>query len=102
MARMLALAVLALPVAAALAGASPATAADVCTCRAPGGKRVELGGTACLPTPAGPRLARCIMDVNILSWQNLDTPCIVSFTPIPQAARRLAGLSPRAATATTP
>jgi len=77
--------------------AAPALAVDICTCRAPGGKRVELGGTACLPTPAGPRLARCTVDVNIMSWKFLDTPCTVSQTPLPPGGHRLA-----AAVATTP
>jgi hypothetical protein len=78
---------------ATLLGTSLVGAADVCSCRAPAGKRVELGGTACLPTPTGPRLARCVMDVNILSWQILDTPCVVSFTPLPDGWHRLAGLA---------
>ena len=64
-----------------------------CTCRGPGGARVELGGTSCLPSSTGPRLARCVMDVNILSWQILETPCVVSFTPAPEGWRRLAGLA---------
>ena len=58
----------------------PVSAADICTCRAPG-RRVELGGTTCLQTPRGPRLARCVVDVNIMSWQILDVPCAISFLP---------------------
>jgi hypothetical protein len=86
-------------VAACLAGALVVTtrAAEAeepaCTCRGPGGARVELGGTSCLPSPTGPRLARCVMDVNILSWQFLETPCVVSFTPLPEGWRHLAGLA---------
>lgn len=73
-----------------------------CTCRGPGGKRVELGATLCLSTPTGPRLARCVMDVNILSWQVLDAPCVVSFTPLPDGWRRLAGLAAKPAVPETP
>ena len=83
---------------ATVADASPAAAID-CTCRAPG-RRVELGATACLPTPNGPRLARCVMDVNITSWQNLDLPCPVSSAPEPAPTRRTASLA--ATPATTP
>ena len=72
------------------------------TCRAPGGLRVELGGTTCLSTPAGPRLARCVMDVNILSWQVLDEPCVVSWTPLPQGWRHVAVLAADPAPATRP
>ena len=77
-----------------LLGASVAAGADVCTCRAPGGRRVELGGTTCLATPAGPRLARCVMDVNILSWQILDIPCPVSEAPHSIAPWRTTAASP--------
>ena len=78
----------------ALHVATQAAGADepVCTCRAPGSLRVELGGTTCLATPAGPRLARCTMDVNILSWQILDAPCTVSLGP-PTPRQRLAALT---------
>ncbi len=61
---------------------SSADAAE-CTCRAPG-RRIELGGTLCLPTPNGPRLALCVMDLNITSWKILDVPCPVSMTPTPE------------------
>lgn len=60
----------------ALACAGEASAID-CTCRA-GGARYELGDTACLRTPAGPRLARCEMDQNVTSWKTLAVPCAVS------------------------
>jgi len=94
MARSLDLAILGLSLAAAaLSGATPARADAACTCRGPAGKRIELGGTMCLATPAGPRLARCVMDVNILSWQTLDAPCVVSGTPVPGGTHRLAGLA---------
>jgi hypothetical protein len=80
--------------------AVPASAADICTCRAPG-KRVELGGTTCLQTPRGPRLARCVVDVNIMSWQILDTPCPISFLPdgVPRAMTVVHLAPPIAATA---
>lgn len=70
---------------------APAAAADVCTCRAPG-KRVELGGTTCLQTPKGPRLARCVVDVNVMSWQILDVPCPIALR---RPTDRLAALAAR-------
>jgi hypothetical protein len=72
---------------------APSSAADVCTCRAPG-KRVELGGTTCLQTPQGPRLARCVVDVNIMSWQILDIPCPVSEAPHFSRPSHTAAMSP--------
>ena len=54
-----------------------ATAAADCTCRAPGGQ-FELGQTACLTTPQGPRLATCGMVLNNPSWQFSEAPCTVS------------------------
>jgi hypothetical protein len=56
--------------------ASWAAAAE-CTCRAPG-RQVELGQTACLMTPKGPRLATCGMALNNTSWQFSQTPCTLS------------------------
>jgi hypothetical protein len=53
---------------------SPQAAAD-CTCRA-FGLDVELGGSACLTTPDGPRYAVCGMVLNNTSWQFSDTPCV--------------------------
>jgi hypothetical protein len=85
-----------------LLGASAAGAADTCTCRAPGGLRVELGGTTCLSTPTGPRLARCVMDVNILSWQFLEAPCVVSWSPVPQDRLRFAVVAAEPGPTTAP
>ena len=73
-----------------LIGSPRAAADDACTCRGSGGERVALGATTCLATPTGPRLARCTMDVNILSWQILDAPCPVSLGSPSPAWRRLA------------
>ena len=39
-----------------------------CTCRA-FGRSFELGQTACLQTPKGPRMAVCVMVLNMTSWQ---------------------------------
>jgi hypothetical protein len=64
---------------AALDASWPA-AASVCTCRAPG-RQVELGQTACLMTPKGPRLATCGMVLNNTSWQFSESPCTVSDVP---------------------
>jgi hypothetical protein len=65
--------------------ASGATA-DAGTCRAQG-RHYELGQTACLNTPNGPRLATCAMVVNNSSWKFSDTPCTVSDASPPGAAR---------------
>jgi hypothetical protein len=46
-----------------------------CTCRARN-RNFELGQTACLQTPSGPRLAVCVMVLNNTSWQISDTPCV--------------------------
>lgn len=43
---------------------APAALAD-CTCRGRDGTAVELGGTICLNTTEGPRLARCEMVQNV-------------------------------------
>lgn len=54
------------------AAVSPASAD--CTCRARG-VVVHHGQTACIPTPAGPRLARCEMVSNMSSWKFLEEAC---------------------------
>ena len=46
-----------------------------CTCRARG-RNFELGQSACLQTPKGPRIAVCAMVLNNTSWQLSETPCI--------------------------
>jgi len=46
-----------------------------CTCRARG-RSFELGQSACLQTPKGPRIAVCAMVLNNTSWQLSETPCI--------------------------
>ncbi|PSC02866.1 hypothetical protein SLNSH_21975 [Alsobacter soli] len=51
-----------------------------CTCRAQG-RTFEIGETACLRTPEGSRIARCVMVINVPSWQPTATPC-------PQASLR--------------
>jgi hypothetical protein len=62
---------------ASLAGASSPAQASECKCRAPG-KAVELGETACLATPKGPRLATCGIVLNNTAWQFSETPCVVA------------------------
>jgi hypothetical protein len=54
----------------------PAVASE-CTCRAPG-RQFELGQTACLMSPKGPRLATCGMALNNTSWQFSESPCTLS------------------------
>jgi hypothetical protein len=61
---------------AVLAAFDSATSADPqCTCRALG-RSFELGQSACLPSPKGPRIAVCVMVLNMTSWQISDTPCV--------------------------
>jgi hypothetical protein len=38
-----------------------------CSCRA-NGRSYEPGERACIATPAGPRLARCVLVQNVTSW----------------------------------
>lgn len=47
-----------------------------CTCRA-FGRNFELGASACLMTPSGPRLAVCGMVLNNTSWRFSDAACAV-------------------------
>ena len=56
----------------------PLAALPPCTCRSPQGE-IELGGEACLRTPAGPRQARCVLVLNNTSWALSETPC----SPVP-------------------
>jgi hypothetical protein len=58
-----------------LAACFMSQAAADCTCRA-FGQDVELGGSACLTTPDGPRHAVCGMVLNNTSWQFSDMPCV--------------------------
>jgi hypothetical protein len=66
-----------------LAVAEPALAQSVrpedtkCSCRAPG-RRALLGDTLCLDTAEGPRLAMCVMNQNVTSWQISNEGCLVS------------------------
>jgi hypothetical protein len=60
---------------AAAASFMPLPAAADCTCRAHG-RDFELGRSACLSTPNGPRYATCGMVLNNTSWQVSDTPCM--------------------------
>lgn len=48
-----------------------------CTCRGLG-QNFELGETACLETPKGPRIATCGMNLNNTSWLFSDTPCVAA------------------------
>lgn len=66
----------------ALVGASllalipaPAVADPDCTCRGPGGRLFHQGETTCLPSPDGPRLARCAMALNNTSWAYTKERC---------------------------
>ncbi len=45
-----------------------------CTCRFKG-ENVPLGGRRCLQTPAGPRTAECVLELNVTSWRALGQAC---------------------------
>ena len=51
-----------------------AQTAAPCTCRAQG-RVFGLGETICLRTAEGPRLAQCVMEINVTSWRFADQPC---------------------------
>lgn len=64
-------------------GAAPAQAPEAppgrppCTCRA-NGRSYELGERACIPGPAGWRMAECRMAQNVTSWALSSEACEVS------------------------
>src|SRR5689334_25061548 len=68
---------------------SAAAADPNCICRARG-KEFELGQSACLPSPKGPRMATCGMVLNNTSWQFTETPCVISEVPETAPDRRSA------------
>jgi hypothetical protein len=45
-----------------------------CYCRAQG-RRFGMGDQVCLRSPDGPRLARCVMDLNVTSWRFTGESC---------------------------
>ena len=45
-----------------------------CYCRAEG-RMFAPGEKVCLRTAAGPRLAQCSMEINVMSWRLTETPC---------------------------
>jgi hypothetical protein len=45
-----------------------------CYCRAEG-RMFAPGEKVCLRTAAGPRLAQCGMEINVMSWRLTETPC---------------------------
>jgi uncharacterized membrane protein len=45
-----------------------------CYCRAKG-NRIEVGQTACLSSPDGPRQATCAMSQNVTTWRFSERPC---------------------------
>jgi hypothetical protein len=71
-----------------------ATASE-CICRAQG-RQFELGQTACLVTPKGPRLATCGMVLNNTSWQFSEVPCTISDASPPDTPRPLQAARDRA------
>ena len=80
---------------------APAALAD-CTCRGRDGTAVELGGTICLNTTEGPRLARCEMVQNVSSWRTTGDSCpTVLLSPISRPPL-LALCAPAASSPTPP
>ena len=45
-----------------------------CYCRAQG-KMFAPGEKVCLRTAEGPKLAQCMMEINVMSWSITETPC---------------------------
>ncbi len=45
-----------------------------CYCRAQG-KMFAPGEKVCLKTADGPKLAQCMMEINVMSWSITETPC---------------------------
>lgn len=66
-----------------LIAAAPRPGEPPCRCRAQG-MTATLGQTVCIPTPSGPRLARCDMALNNTSWTFLPGPCPQSMRDIGQ------------------
>jgi hypothetical protein len=61
--------------------ATSAFAGEKCKCRFNGGY-IDEGKTACLKTPKGLSLARCVKVLNNTSWKSLDLPCpVASLSP---------------------
>lgn len=50
-----------------------------CHCRGPGGKDYDLKQRVCLRGPQGDRMATCVLNQNVTSWQFSDEPCDVSW-----------------------
>jgi hypothetical protein len=73
----------------------PLPAAADCTCRALG-RDFELGRSACLATPNGPRYATCGMVLNNTSWRISDTPCLL----VQGEPEHVSALAPRKAAPT--
>lgn len=47
------------------------------------GNYYKVGQEACIKTNKGPRMARCILKLNVSFWEWLDQPCPVSdYTPV--------------------
>jgi hypothetical protein len=67
--------------------ATDAVADPNCTCRGLG-RNFELGETACLETPKGPRIATCGMVLNNTSWYFSDTPCVAARADPPAGDER--------------
>ncbi len=49
-----------------------------CQCRGPQGQMFDLKEKTCLRSDAGNRIATCVMNQNVTSWQFSDESCDVS------------------------
>ena len=56
-----------------------------CTCRYKGAN-VPLGTRVCLSTPEGPRMAECVVELNVTSWRPGKDPCLETSTVAPRLA----------------
>jgi hypothetical protein len=54
---------------------TPGAAAPDCYCRGARGQMFAPGETICLRTAQGSRIARCQMEINVMSWGITETPC---------------------------
>ena len=64
-----------------------------CQCRGPSGRFYELQERACLRGPDGDRLATCVMNQNVTSWQFTNEPCTYSQHNATAARRQIAAYS---------
>ncbi|MBV8565983.1 MAG: hypothetical protein JO366_15975 [Methylobacteriaceae bacterium] len=67
----------------------PGMSLPACTCRYKGAN-VPLGTRVCLSTPEGPRMAECVVELNVTSWRPGKDPCQETSRLLPSAASQTA------------